>query len=158
MHIAQAYPQVHAVRLHASSRPDAFFEIESAQMASIVLASAFIPGFESTQSELFATVQLAVRLRNGVLEMPPGIKHLFVEVGIGEFYGFNATILAYGQTGSGKTYTMMGGEKAPGVVLLTVDADLASRLAALQKALGGESLAGRAGAWLSRPWGWRAPR
>ena len=60
-------------------------------MVFIVLASAFIPGFENTQSELFATVQLAVRLRNGVLEMPSGIKHLFVEVGIGEFYGFNAT-------------------------------------------------------------------
>ncbi|CAI8044186.1 Kinesin-like protein Klp98A, partial [Geodia barretti] len=32
------------------------------------------------------------------------------------FEGYNACVFAYGQTGSGKTFTMMGTERAPGLI------------------------------------------
>ena len=35
--------------------------------------------------------------------------------------GFNATVFAYGQTSSGKSYTMLGGDKNPGIVPLAVE-------------------------------------
>ena len=34
--------------------------------------------------------------------------------------GFNATVFAYGATGAGKTYTMLGNEKNPGIMPLTL--------------------------------------
>ena len=34
--------------------------------------------------------------------------------------GFNATVFAYGATGAGKTYTMLGNEKEPGIMPLTL--------------------------------------
>ena len=35
--------------------------------------------------------------------------------------GFNATVFAYGATGAGKTYTMLGNEKEPGIMPLTLN-------------------------------------
>ncbi|KAI8902942.1 P-loop containing nucleoside triphosphate hydrolase protein [Globomyces pollinis-pini] len=35
--------------------------------------------------------------------------------------GYNATVFAYGATGAGKTYTMMGVEKHPGIMYLTLN-------------------------------------
>ena len=34
--------------------------------------------------------------------------------------GYNATVFAYGATGAGKTYTMLGSDKEPGIMVLTL--------------------------------------
>ena len=34
--------------------------------------------------------------------------------------GFNGTVFAYGQTASGKTHTILGDEREPGVIVLTL--------------------------------------
>ena len=41
--------------------------------------------------------------------------------------GYNATVFAYGATGSGKTYTMLGTERDPGIMILTLQ-DLYSKI------------------------------
>lgn len=38
----------------------------------------------------------------------------------GILHGYNATVFAYGATGAGKTYTMVGTEKNPGNMYLTL--------------------------------------
>ncbi|KAM0674007.1 Kinesin-like protein kip2 [Gurleya vavrai] len=50
------------------------------------------------------------------------IKELIGEV----LLGTNCTIFAYGQTGSGKTYTMLGNEKDPGIIRLSLETILQS--------------------------------
>lgn len=39
---------------------------------------------------------------------------------VGVLYGINTTVFAYGATGSGKTYTMVGGPKDPGLMVLSL--------------------------------------
>lgn len=36
------------------------------------------------------------------------------------FFRYNCTVFAYGATGAGKTHTMLGSDKTPGVMFLTV--------------------------------------
>ena len=39
---------------------------------------------------------------------------------VGVLYGVNTTVFAYGATGSGKTYTMVGSQKDPGLMILSL--------------------------------------
>ena len=47
----------------------------------------------------------------------------------GVLKGYNSTVFAYGPTGAGKTYTMLGTDREPGIMMLTLD-DLYSEIEA----------------------------